>query len=191
MSELMWNFELYENADEALTLPAASVAPQLTDPRALRDALGNFATGVVVLTYEAGGVYYGVTVNSFTSVSMEPPLVLISMQRSSRALGYLLERPFAVNIMGNEQLLTALQFAGKPQTHQIEWVEDDNAPWLNGSLAHFQCTPWAAYDGGDHVLVLGQVSSFGQETAAKPLLFYQGAWRALALPNDGSTEAWG
>ncbi|WP_446666033.1 flavin reductase family protein [Flexivirga sp. B27] len=191
MSELMWNFELYENADEAVTLPAASAPPQLTDPRSLRDALGKFATGVVVLTYEAGGVYYGVTVNSFTSVSMEPPLVLISMQRSSRALSYLLERPFAVNVMGNEQLLTALQFAGKPQTHQIEWVCDENAPWLNGSLAYFQCTPWAAYDGGDHVLVLGKVSSFGQETTTKPLLFYQGAWRGLAQPSDGSTEVWG
>lgn len=191
MSEVMWNFELYENASEAHTLPADSVSPSVTDPRLLRNALGNFATGVVVLTYESNDAYWGMTVNAFTSVSMDPPLVLISMQRSSRALSYLLERPFAVNIMGNEQLLTALQFAGKPQSHSIEWVRDDNAPRLNGCLAYFQCTPWAAYDGGDHVLVLGQVVSFGQDEEAKPLLFYKGGWRGLALPSDASMEAWG
>jgi len=191
MSELMWNFEMYENAANARTLSAGSATPPITDPRQLRNALGNFATGVVVLTYEASGVYYGVTVNSFTSVSMDPPLVLISMQRTSRALSYLLERPFAVNVMGNEQLLTALQFAGKPQTHSIEWVRDDNAPWLNGSLAYFQCMPWAAYDGGDHVLILGRVVAFGQDDQAKPLLFYKGGWRGLAVPTDPSMEAWG
>ncbi|MFI9603440.1 flavin reductase family protein [Streptomyces sp. NPDC052043] len=181
MTEIMWDSEIYEKAADARTLASSAAVPSLADPRQLRNTLGNFATGVVVLTYQSGDSYYGVTVNSFTSVSLDPPLVLVSMQRTSRALTYLLERPFAVNVLGDNQLATALQFAGKPQdTHRIEWVGDDVAPRINGSLAYFQCTPWAGYDGGDHVLVLGRVLSYGQQDDTRPLLFYRGQWGALA-----------
>ncbi|MFJ1652840.1 flavin reductase family protein [Streptomyces sp. NPDC088337] len=70
---------------------------------------------------------------------------------------------------------------GKPQdTHRIEWVGDDVAPRINGSPAYFQCTPWAGYDGGDHVLVLGRVLSYGRQDDTRPLLFHRGQWGALA-----------
>ncbi|MEW2621563.1 flavin reductase family protein [Streptomyces sp. NPDC048106] len=151
------------------------------DPRRLRDALGAFATGVVVVTYRSEGTDYGVTVNSFTSVSMDPPLVLVSMQRTSRALSYLLDRPFAVNVLGDDQLATALRFAGKPQdAHVVQWIDDDNAPRISGSPAYFQCRPWASYDGGDHVLVVGQVVSYGRRDDTRPLLFHRGKWGSLA-----------
>ena len=190
MTELMWNSEIYENASDAKTLGAGTATPAaLTDPRQLRNTLGNFATGVTVLTYESGGAYHGVTVNSFTSVSLEPPLVLVSLMRTSRALTYLLERPFAVNILGDDQLTTALQFAGKPDLGDpIEWVVDDGSPRINGSLAYFQCTPWAGYDGGDHVLLMGRVLSYGQRDETKPLLFYRGTWGALAADDTADTD---
>ncbi|MFD0226357.1 flavin reductase family protein [Streptomyces hirsutus] len=185
MTDIMWDSEIYEKAADAKTLASSLAIPSLADPRLLRNTLGNFATGVVVLTYRSGDSYYGVTVNSFTSVSLDPPLVLVSMQRDSRALTYLLERPFAVNVLGDNQLGTALHFAGKPQdAHLIEWVDDDIAPRINGSLAYFQCTPWAGYDGGDHVLVLGRVSSYGQQDDTNPLLFYRGRWSALAQESE-------
>ncbi|MEU9094984.1 flavin reductase family protein [Streptomyces sp. NPDC087901] len=180
MTDIMWDAEIYEKAADAKTLAPSAAIPSLADPRQLRNTLGNFATGVVVLTYRADDSYYGVTVNSFTSVSLDPPLVLVSMQRSSRALTYLLERPFAVNVLGDNQLDTALHFAGKPQSRPVEWVGDDLAPRINGSLAYFQCTPWAGYDGGDHALVLGRVVSYGQQDDTRPLLFYRGQWSALA-----------
>lgn len=187
MTELMWNSEIYENAADALTLAGGAAIPAGADPRLLRNTLGNFATGVTVLTYESGDQYHGVTVNSFTSVSLEPPLVLVSLMRTSRALTYLLERPFAVNILGDDQLPTALQFAGKPDAGDpIEWVVDDHAPRINGSLAYFQCTPWAGYAGGDHVLLLGRVLAYGQQDDTRPLLFYRGSWGALA--DDDSSE---
>ena len=151
------------------------------DPRELRNTLGNFATGVTVLTYESQGANYGMTVNSFTSVSLEPPLVMVSLMRTSQALGFLMDRPFAINVMAEDQLGTALQFAGKPQDDlTVDWILDESAPRINGSLAHFQCTPWAAYDGGDHVLLLARVESFGQQDDARPLLFHRGQWGELA-----------
>ncbi|MEZ7002679.1 flavin reductase family protein [Streptomyces sp. AD55] len=181
MTDIMWDSDIYERAADARTLAPSAAGPPPADPRLLRNTLSNFATGVVVLTYRSGDSYYGVTVNSFTSVSLDPPLVLVSMQRTSRALTYLLERPFAVNVLGDDQLDTALHFAGKPQDgHVVEWVGDDIAPRINGSLAYFQCTPWAGYDGGDHVLVLGRVMSYGQQDDTSPLLFYRGRWSALA-----------
>lgn len=183
----MWNTEIYEDIAEARTLDPSEATPApLADPRQLRNTLGNFATGVVVLTYESGGAYHGVTVNSFTSVSLEPPLVLVSMMRTSRALNYLLERPFAVNVLHDGQLPAAMQFAGRPQETPIEWVTDGKAPRINGSLAYFQCQPWAAYDGGDHVLVLGKVESHGEQEDIKPLLFYRGKWSALAAEEEAS-----
>ncbi|MGX4694305.1 flavin reductase family protein [Streptomyces sp. JNUCC 63] len=187
MTDIMWDSEIYEKAADARTLASSAAIPSLADPRQLRNTLGNFATGVVVLTYQSGDSYYGVTVNSFTSVSLDPPLILVSMQRTSRALTYLLERPFAVNVLGDNQLATALHFAGKPQdAHLVEWVGDDIAPRINGSLAYFQCTPWAGYDGGDHVLVLGRVMSYGQQDDTQPLLFYRGQWSALAQEAGGT-----
>lgn len=181
----IWSREIHEPISEATKLTTEEAIPMQHDPRQLRNTLGNFATGVTVITYESEGTYYGVTVNSFTSVSMDPPLVLVSLMRSSRALTYLMERPFAVNILGSDQLQTALQFAGKPQDdHTIEWVTGESAPRINGSLAYFQCTPWAGHDGGDHILVLGKVLSYGQRDEDEPLLFYRGQWKELAAVTD-------
>lgn len=187
MTEFMWNTQIYESADRAESLTATNAIPlPHTDQRLLRNTLGNFATGVTVVTYESKGVYHGVTVNSFTSVSMDPPLVLVSLMRSSRALPYLLERPFAVNVLAEEQLPTALRFAGKAPDHQIEWVTGEDAPRINDAIAFFQCQPWAGHDGGDHVLVLGQVTSFGQRDDTQPLLFYRGQWGQLASEDQAS-----
>lgn len=186
MTDIMWDSDIYEKAASATDLPLDAATPPVTDPRRLRHTLGTFATGVVVLTYRSGGRDYGVTVNAFTSVSLDPPLVLVSMQRTSRALTYLLERPFAINVLGDDQLETALQFAGKPPEQRVDWVDGEQAPRINGSLAYFECTPWAGYDGGDHVLVLGRVLSYGQQDDTRPLVFYRGQWSALA--EDGTDE---
>ena len=86
MSDITWNLEIYEPRDSA----AAAERDAVADPRLFRNALSSFATGVIAATYESAGRNYGVTVNSFTSVSLEPPLVLVSLMRTSRALNYLL-----------------------------------------------------------------------------------------------------
>ncbi|MCI0140552.1 flavin reductase family protein [Arthrobacter bambusae] len=130
-------------------------------PRAhhFRGSLGRFATGVAIVTFDGVSKRHGITVNSFTSVSMEPPLVLVSIARNTKAHDELAGRPFTVNILGAEQKQLALHFAGRPGP-EPHWVEGDIAPRLSNVLAYFECTPWAAYDGGDHTLYLGQVVDF-------------------------------
>jgi len=187
MSDIAWNRELYEPRDSGPHVDAERNT--VADPRLFRNALGSFATGVIAATYASAGRNYGVTVNSFTSVSLEPPLVLVSLMRTSRALNYLLERPFAINVLASDQLETALHFAGKPQESEPIWVTDESAPRLAGAMAYFQCTPWAAYDGGDHVLVLGRVLSHGEEPAAQPLVFQRGRWTELVQPNPDVKES--
>lgn len=126
-----------------------------------RGSLGRFATGVAVVSFDTSNRRYGITVNSFTSVSMEPPLVLVSIARTTNAHDELEGRPFTVNVLGAEQEALASHFAGKPTAgFEPNWVEGDTAPRLSGVLSYFQCTPWAAYPGGDHTLYLGEVQEF-------------------------------
>ncbi|ANN18044.1 flavin oxidoreductase [Amycolatopsis orientalis] len=131
-----------------------------------RGCLGRFATGVAVVTFDAtttdGTVKrHGLTVNSFTAVSMDPPLVLVSIQRTVKSHDLLEGCPFAVNVLGAEQRALAMNFAGRPTPEGSPvWVEGGHAPRLGGVLSWFDCTPWAAYDGGDHTLFLGEVREF-------------------------------
>ncbi|MBH1938104.1 flavin reductase family protein [Streptomyces sp. AV19] len=152
------------------------------DPRQLRTCLGHFATGVTVVTCEAGGAPHGATVNSFTSVSMDPPLVLVSLHRDSRAARLLADRPFTVNVLAEEQALLARHFAGRG-AGEPRWIPSPagHAPRLAGSLATVSCTPWAAHDGGDHLLFLGRVEDFAVHRDGRPLVFYQGEFQRLGL----------
>lgn len=135
-----------------------------------RGSLGRFTTGVAVVTYayadESGERQrHGITINSFTSVSIDPPLVLISLQHSVRSHDLLKGRAFAVNVLGAEQQDIALQFAGKPRLEPT-WIEGPQAPRLAGALSWFECRPWAEYPGGDHTLFLGEVVDFGYRAGA-------------------------
>ncbi|GAB2743274.1 flavin reductase family protein [Salinifilum aidingensis] len=149
------------------------------DPRELRNCLGHFTSGVTVVSCEADGSPHGATVNAFSAVSLDPPLVLVSLDRRSKACGYLENRPFAVNVLREEQDAVALHFAGKPADEPVEWVRPaDSAPYLRESLARISCRPWRCYDGGDHVIHLGEVETF-ECTGGDPLVFYLGAFRHL------------
>jgi flavin reductase (DIM6/NTAB) family NADH-FMN oxidoreductase RutF len=136
-------------------------AGRTSAPRAhhFRGSLGRFATGVAIVTFDGVTKRHGITVNSFTSVSMEPPLVLVSIARTAKAHDELAGRPFTVNILGAEQRQLAMHFAGSPGP-EPRWVEGETAPRLSSVLAYFECRPWAEYDGGDHTLYLGEVVDF-------------------------------
>lgn len=150
------------------------------DPRDLRRCLGHFATGVTVITCDGDGQPHGATVNAFSAVSLDPPLVLVSVDRKTRISKYLDDAPFTVNVLTEPQDKVALHFAGKPMAGEPKWRHPDPhlAPQLAGSLATVSCTPWRSYDGGDHVLYLGQVVDF-TFTGADPLVFYLGGFRHL------------
>jgi len=165
-------------------------SPQGTGPGALdtvefRRALGHFATGVTVVTYAPKGIdeFRGTTVNSFTSVSLEPPLVLVSLGRQTRAAGALSPgSPFAVNVLHHDQRGLAMHFAGRvePGT-RVDWEVRAGVPHLAGCGAHFRCVTQEVHGGGDHVLVVGLVKEF-QAYPHPPLLFYRGAFEHLRTP---------
>lgn len=127
--------------------------------RTLRSCLGQFATGVCVVTFEGPEGPRGFTVNSFTSVSMTPPIVLVSVARRAKAHDALAGSSFAINVLGAEQEGVARRFAGGAEV-PLSWIAGRCAPRLAGVLAYLDCTPWRTYPGGDHTLFLGQVEDF-------------------------------
>jgi flavin reductase (DIM6/NTAB) family NADH-FMN oxidoreductase RutF len=147
------------------------------EPRHLRACLSRFVTGVTVVGYDTEGEVRGLTVNSFTSVSLDPPLVLVSVARRARATRHLGGIPFSVNVLRASQLDAALHFAGQRQHRAAatwQFAGDDLAPTLAGALATFQCLPWRSYDAGDHRLHLGHVVRAETHDDGEPLLFDRG-----------------
>jgi flavin reductase (DIM6/NTAB) family NADH-FMN oxidoreductase RutF len=128
---------------------------------ALRSSLGRFVTGVAVVTFAAEEGPRGMTVNSFTSVSLDPPLILVSVAKTSRSHDLLAGGiPFTVNILGAEQEVIARHFTRRGVDAPVRWGLEASSPRLVGTLAHFECAPWRSYDAGDHTLVLGEVVDF-------------------------------
>lgn len=128
---------------------------------ALRSSLGRFVTGVAVLTFDAHEGPRGMTINSFTSVSLDPPLILVSIAKSSRSHDLLAGGiPFTVNILGAEQETIARHFTRRGEDVPTRWYVEASSPRLLGTLAHFECTPWRSYEAGDHTLVIGEVIDF-------------------------------
>ncbi|WP_214366102.1 flavin reductase family protein [Pseudonocardia sp. H11422] len=155
------------------------------DQRELRNGFGRFATGVTVVTCRNDrGEPHGATVNAFTAVSLEPALCQVTLTRRSKACTYLDGAPFAVNVLGADQLDTAWHFAGRPQHPEPEWADGPTAPILVGNAATISCRPWRTYDGGDHLIVIGEVDHL-EVTDAEPLLFFAGGFRELRPRETG------
>ena len=163
------------------------------DARALRNALGRFATGVcIVTTRAASGEPVGMTVNSFSSVSLDPPLVLFSIARTCYSHAeWLAAEHYAVNVLTVDQMELSTRFA-RPLVDK--WaglaVERGTAdlPLLPGALARFQCRAEHRYEGGDHVILVGRVLAFdAPRPGSAPLLFYEGRYRELGEPHGGAS----
>ncbi|MDO5049225.1 MAG: flavin reductase family protein [Actinomycetaceae bacterium] len=149
-------------------------------PRLLRDALGNFATGVTVVTYDNNGVPAGITVSSFTSVSLDPALVLVNLHKNSKAAERLDGKPFTINVLSNDQLPIAMQFAGGDQEDvTVDWDNFGIAPRFAQAHAYYTCRPWATYDGGDHIILVGEVVDYHSDTESDPLVFHQSRFKEI------------
>lgn len=153
----------------------------------MRTCLGRFVTGVTVVTVRSGDVVHGATVNAFMSVSLDPPLVMVSLDRRSTACDLLDGSGFGVNVLGADQERLAMQFAGKPSLSEgeVPWETrcEHWAPKLAGTSAYFSCAPWAAHDGGDHVLYVGLVCAL-ECSETEPLVFHRGKLRELGETVD-------
>jgi flavin reductase (DIM6/NTAB) family NADH-FMN oxidoreductase RutF len=155
--------------------------------RDLRDALGLFPTGVAVITATVEGKdKLGATVSSFNSVSLDPPLILFSIARSAKAFdAWNAVEQFGVNLLAENQNHLSTRFA-RALTDKWEGTDPlkgavTDAPLLRGSLAWFECTTHARYDGGDHLIILGRVLALrtSDATARRPLVFCGSRYRQL------------
>jgi flavin reductase (DIM6/NTAB) family NADH-FMN oxidoreductase RutF len=136
-----------------------SAAAEGFDALELRRCFSRFATGVTIVTFATPEGPRGLTVNSFTSVSMRPPLVMVSIDRRARAHDHLARESFTVNVLGSHQESLARQFAGQSPA-AVPWDETAQVPRLHDALAWIECRPWRGYAAGDHTLFLGQVERF-------------------------------
>ena len=166
----------------------SSIAP--TEIRSFRNALGAFATGVtVVSTRSAEGFDVGLTANSFNSVSLDPPMVLWSLAKSSRALPIFVGSPyFVIHVLAadQEEISTRFSRAGENKFADLDIERGiGDTPMLRGFSARFQCRTAFQYEGGDHVIFVGQVEAF-DHTERKPLVFHAGQY-ALTV-NKGREE---
>jgi flavin reductase (DIM6/NTAB) family NADH-FMN oxidoreductase RutF len=154
------------------------------DPRDLRNAFGQFATGVTVVTCtNADGEPHGATVNAFTAVSLEPALAQVTLSRNAKACEYLDGQPFTINVLADDQLDVAWHFAGRPADQAPQWITGPTAPLLAGAATTISCRPWRTYDGGDHLIIIGEVEAVAQ-TDRLPLLFHGGQFRYLSPRHD-------
>src|SRR5258708_9673233 len=147
-------------------------------PRAFRRALGQVAAGVAIITAEAAdGCAVGRNMSAFNSVAIDPPLILFSIDRRSFSLNAMIEaRGYAVNILGRDQEHLSNKFA---KALDDKWTAVEHtlgleaAPLIAGALAHFECAPYAPYDGGDHVIFVRRVMRFTTYPIDEPLIFFR------------------
>jgi flavin reductase len=167
------------------TLPVPS--PEVADAMQLRQVFRTFATGVTVVTV-GGASPHGMTANSFTSVSLDPPLVLVCVGRDTRMHHSLTTADsFGVSVLAAHQELVGKHFASRKRGHGV--TEFDPAGWtpgrltgvplLVGALATFECRVWGIFDGGDHTIFTGRLMSMNRQPAGDALLFYDGRFRQL------------
>ena len=153
------------------------------DTREFRRALGTFPTGVAVVTARApSGAVVGLTINSFSSLSLEPPLVLWALNTGSPSLAaFDRARYFAVNILAEDQVELSRRFAA-PAANKFLHLEVhagiEGVPLLAGCAARLECRAAARHNGGDHVLFIGHVERFGYDAQKRPLVYYAGRYHA-------------
>lgn len=154
------------------------------DTKAFRRALGAYPTGVVVVTAQgAGAEHMGITVNSFASVSLDPPLVLWCLNKiSDRYAVFSKAEGFVISVLGTAHQSVSARLA-TPGVHELDGIAltktELGPPALADALAVFECSRDAAHDGGDHSILVGRVLRFAHSEDGTPLVFYRGRYSKL------------
>jgi flavin reductase len=159
------------------------------DPDRFREAMSHFASGVTVVTTVQGGIDHAMTANAFTSVSLDPPLVLVCVEKSTRFhQAVALSRFWGASILGGSQADTARWLAtrGRPLAGQLDRVahhrgEQTGAALLEDALCRLECRTWEMYDGGDHTIVVGEVIDLDAgDPDRDALVYFRSEFGALA-----------
>jgi flavin reductase (DIM6/NTAB) family NADH-FMN oxidoreductase RutF len=156
----------------------------MLDPRTFRHTLGHFVTGVTVVALEAEGAVHAMTANAFTSLSLDPPLVLVCIGKGSRAGQLAHSTPgFSINILTQQQRALSTYFAGawkEATPPPFAFTTWEGGPRLDGAAAALGCLVHAVHEGGDHWILVGQViATHVCEDDCDPLVFYGGRYVAL------------
>ena len=156
----------------------------MLDPKELRRVMGHFATGVTVITTcDSDGNVYGLTANAVTSVSLEPPLILLSIDHEASMHGLLVTtNAFAVNILSSTQETVSRRFA-QDREERFDGVGYQESPrgliLLDGALAHLECERVTTHEAGDHTILVGRVVA-GNANEGRPLCYFRGGYASLA-----------
>jgi len=164
-------------------MTASSEVPRIVDPQAMREVLGHFASGVTVVTALTADGPAGFTCQSFSSLSLDPPLVAFAPARTSRTWPALRTiGRFCVNVLAEGQDAVSGNFArsGVDKFDGVPWSPSAHgSPVLDGVVAWIDAELWAEYDGGDHSIVVARVLDLGAEPDRRPLLFHRGVYGLL------------
>ncbi|HEV7935312.1 MAG TPA: flavin reductase family protein [Actinomadura sp.] len=170
----------------------AGTGPRI-DPTTFRSVLGHFCSGITVVTALGPDGPLGFTCQSFSSLSLDPPMVLLSPARSSTTWPRIRELgSFCVNVLAehHEELSTAMSRSGTEKFARVSWRPSGNgAPRLDDAAAWIDCRLYAEHDGGDHTVVVAEVHDLGAAPEARPLLFFRGRYLRAVLPADGERSA--
>ena len=166
--------------------------PAAVDPSAFRDACSRFATGVCVVTASGDDGPSGMTANAVTSLSLDPPLVVVCFALTARTLAAVQHSGrFGVHFLSHDQEEVAARFASKmPEAQKfegLEWAEQDGVPALHGCLAGLACEVRELLPGGDHLIGVGAVTSLWRD-GGEPLVFYRGAYWSLSEREEAPPE---
>jgi flavin reductase (DIM6/NTAB) family NADH-FMN oxidoreductase RutF len=162
------------------------------EPDAMRRTLGRFTTGVTVVTTARDGDVHAMTANAFTSVSLDPPIVLVSVDHRTRMHRLLPDtRRYGVSVLASDQERVAWHFAGRPLRDPgelFEWAGD--VPFVRGAIAQVGCSLHAEHEAGDHTLYLGRVEHLDGRRG-EPLVFHAGAFGRLSAEEQVLAHSWG
>ena len=156
--------------------------------RLLRNAFGSFATGIAIVTANSSQRgSFGITINSLSSLSLEPPLLLWSLQKNSECLNDFINCDyFGINILNSQQknisTMLATQGSHKLSDYsEIGWYTSTKTgcPLIENCLGYFECSLSEQHDGGDHIIIIGKVEAFNCCEEGAPLIFYNGSYCAL------------
>jgi len=179
--------------DDARSNPGAC----RVDPKLLRATMGMFATGVTVVTFMADGKPAGMTANAFMSVSLEPPLVLVSVRASSRFNQWVeTGMRYGINFLAEDQRHLSGHFGGSPVEGLVpQFCWQRHTPLLDGSLVHLAVRTVDVHPAGDHYLFIGEVEYVHFGTQRRPLIFYSGKYQQVhthtpMISANGCVEGW-
>lgn len=157
------------------------------DPRLFRDVSGRFTAGITVVTTRTAKGLRGITANSFTTVSLDPPLVLFCLTNTSTFTPLIEESGvFAVSVLAMDDEFLSDRFANRAPLVDAHFTgvphhfEQSGAPVLDHAIAWFDCRVWANYDGGDHRIIVGEVLALG-EHEGEPLVYYRSRYARVAM----------